>query len=123
MEARLNTKTLTFYKFINLTSMVKFNCFNDFSDHLAHSIISGKDVYIFTYCGEDDCDYVYDDENKNSNDYYISQFIDIDILQRKLHNDFVDELGMDLVVTLDWITDEFDDEEFHYQRLFIFKRV
>lgn len=101
--------------------MRKFNCFNDFSDHLAHSIRSGKDVYIFTYCYEDDCDYVYVDENKESNDYYISQFIDINILQRKLHNDFVDELGMDLIIVLDWVTDEFEGEELHYQRLHIFR--
>lgn len=103
--------------------MIKFNCFDDFYDHLAHSIRSGKDVYIFTYCGEDDCDYVYVDENKESNDYYISQFIDINILQRKLHNDFVDELGMDLIIVLDWVTDEFEGEELHYQRLHIFESV
>lgn len=101
--------------------MKKFYCFNDFMNHLEKSIKGDKDVYVFTFCFEDDCDYVFDTDEERSNDYYISQFIDINILQRKLHNDFVDEYGMDLVIVLDWVTDE--DNDMHYQRLHIFESV
>ena len=98
--------------------MKTFNSFLDFAKHLSESIMSGKDVYVFGNCYDDDTDYMYYVDD-GCHCYSINPYIDINTLQSHLHETFIDCEHMDLVIVLDYVCDETDD----YARLFIFKRV
>lgn len=100
--------------------LVTFETFEQFFDHLKEAIDTKKDVYVFGYRLDDyipsDYQFLAEDDYL---EYYISSFIDFDLLQKRLAGIYSDFEYIHLV--LDYVYDSFEDENIRYKRLYIFR--
>jgi len=98
---------------------VTFKSFEQFFEHLNDDIDTKKDVYIFGYKLNNKSDYQLIIED-NYIGYYISSYIDFDLLQQSLASIYSD--FEDIHIVLDYVYDDsFEDEIFRYKRLSIFR--
>ena len=91
--------------------MKKINNTDKFMDKLTDAIVSGKDTYIFGY-SFDGADFWFDDEDEETNNFYVSGGYDIIRLHKAISEEWVMNEDAPMIVCFDYYNGSTDENKY-----------